>query len=1145
MKKRLLAVFLALTLLCTIVSGFASVQAEDEAAKNNYVVSILKNPSSDSVGDYSLYEQREPWGDMTATYEQINGRSFIMIDRKDGAHVGKAEDFYGVTIRNVNASSSNFVGIMIYIKTEKAQPLLLSPGEGNNNTAKIYNMNDSIPSWETVDSYSPSGADSWEQFIDIPDNFEGYVYHTFDTIGMDNINRYGVRFWTFGGEYGRVGLGNIYGVVSEPDETNQYFAGIEEVSGEIKFDVIKTPEKNASQYLNFISSAPWDVCNLSTQQVDEETLIKYTSKSNSGFVSASQLVGIVVDNLNISTSEYAGIAFYVKTVNVEKISIVDLGCDIKGIQLYDVNSANPIWQSSANSDMDYSAWRYWLNIPENFEGYIYASLADSSKETIQRMNVNLYKVGGQYGDFYLGGVYGVLSEPAVTDKVVLNRAHFLGVNIVEPAEDEETAYTVTGNGVEYALTEENSVKFIKVTGPENGTDENSSITIKTGEINTEETSGYLIRLNADSIGKMKFSSNGNNYSKAELLNIKGREPVWKTISADSNGYITVPDNFDGYVYLDFSSVSVSTPNALCVEFDRIGGAYGDVLIGQAGAIISKLEKIPSEIIDGEDAVKIIKMIDSIALTSLEQREEVEAVNTAYEALDIKVKPFITNYAKLVEYNEKIAAWDVVDKINGLGEITSYDQKSTVATLRGMYEKLSDNAKSLVTNYAALTAAEAKISELQQPITIGDCSVMLLGEATVGGIDSRWNLYEDGNLVRGQLRTESAQGFNGDYGDGYLTSITSKKKVNHFEDANNHLGVSTFELGVSSKDYMGVMIYIESGNGPTPANGTYLRLGIGEDDSQGEGLNYARLYDPAKGKWARYAYQTPIRSAPWENWIPTPKNFKGYLYIPFSDMNDLDENAVVDFLMMHMSTLGGDYGNFKIGAVYGVISATDKVDTVPVNIKMGEVYSELTPASTNGEKIKNVLVDGVNATFTWDAYEGATSYNVEIYQNYYTGANTAFQCYSISSAESTSTTVMYLGANMRYRALIRAMDGDSALAAYEAVSFETGNAAVLEYVAEEDKYYNEEFYGEIVEEETTTQSTLDSTNTEITEGNKETVQIKIPGKKGETKVVYVDVSIWELMAENIGLVIGIGAAVLVAIAGIIVLIVKKRRNKKNA
>ena len=216
MKKRILAVFLSLMLLFSAFAGLASVQADE--VKTDFEVSLVKTPTEGSLGEYLCFETKAPWNELKTTFEtDENGDPFIMFDRPAGGHIGYIEDAYGGNVQNLNVPVADYVGIILSVKVEKNQKMTFCPNDSHIGEVKLYNRNSDKPEWVEAFGAPADSSAPWEQYIDMPENFNGYVYISFDDYSKEAVNWVLMRFWAIGGEYGRVGVGNIYGVVAEPD----------------------------------------------------------------------------------------------------------------------------------------------------------------------------------------------------------------------------------------------------------------------------------------------------------------------------------------------------------------------------------------------------------------------------------------------------------------------------------------------------------------------------------------------------------------------------------------------------------------------------------------------------------------------------------------------------------------------------------------------------------------------------------------------------------------------------------------------------------------------------------------------------------------------------------------------------------------
>ena len=110
---------------------------------------------------------------------------------------------------------------------------------------------------------------------------------------------------------------------------------------------------------------------------------------------------------------------------------------------------------------------------------------------------------------------------------------------------------------------------------------------------------------------------------------------------------------------------------------------------------------------------IRKAIKDIGTVTLEKEDTIKAARNAYAALDADLKPEINNLNDLVTaeatlqgLKDQKAANEVKALIDDIGEVTATDEcKEKIDAARTAFDSLSDDQQALVTNYAALTAAE--------------------------------------------------------------------------------------------------------------------------------------------------------------------------------------------------------------------------------------------------------------------------------------------------------------------------------------------------------------------------------------------------------------------------------------------------------
>jgi len=153
--------------------------------------------------------------------------------------------------------------------------------------------------------------------------------------------------------------------------------------------------------------------------------------------------------------------------------------------------------------------------------------------------------------------------------------------------------------------------------------------------------------------------------------------------------------------------------------------------------------------DDQIAAKAVDaLIAELNVQSLDDKTDVAAARTAYDALTDAQKDLVTNLQKLIDAETKIdalqaqadqeaidkaAAKAVQDQIDALN-VQSLDDKPAVIAARTAYDELTDAQKDLVTNLQKLTDAEVKIEQLENPapaITYGDVD----GNGKVEAVDA--------------------------------------------------------------------------------------------------------------------------------------------------------------------------------------------------------------------------------------------------------------------------------------------------------------------------------------------------------------------------------------------------------------------------
>lgn len=162
--------------------------------------------------------------------------------------------------------------------------------------------------------------------------------------------------------------------------------------------------------------------------------------------------------------------------------------------------------------------------------------------------------------------------------------------------------------------------------------------------------------------------------------------------------------------------------ALQLEYDQF---YSQIKANISEDTVSKLNAAVAKIRSLENydpAVDaVVAKISSIGKVTVDSEAAIKEAREAYNALELRQKKLVTNYDVLVaaeaalEVAKENAAVikAVEDKINAIGEVTyTSTSKIKIDLARAAYDALDDELKAGVSNYAVLTAAEARYAELK-------------------------------------------------------------------------------------------------------------------------------------------------------------------------------------------------------------------------------------------------------------------------------------------------------------------------------------------------------------------------------------------------------------------------------------------------
>lgn len=114
------------------------------------------------------------------------------------------------------------------------------------------------------------------------------------------------------------------------------------------------------------------------------------------------------------------------------------------------------------------------------------------------------------------------------------------------------------------------------------------------------------------------------------------------------------------------------------------------------------------------AAEVVAAIASMGEITMDSLELLQKIQTMYDSLTENQKTFVTNYGKLqeavVQYENLLAAQSVVEMIAGIGEVT-LESKTVITETIEAYNQLTAQQQVLVSNYELLLAAIEKYDSL--------------------------------------------------------------------------------------------------------------------------------------------------------------------------------------------------------------------------------------------------------------------------------------------------------------------------------------------------------------------------------------------------------------------------------------------------
>ncbi len=206
------------------------------------------------------------------------------------------------------------------------------------------------------------------------------------------------------------------------------------------------------------------------------------------------------------------------------------------------------------------------------------------------------------------------------------------------------------------------------------------------------------------------------------------EILKKQAESDEAAAAAVTDLINGIGAISYTTESKALIDAARTAYDALTDAQKALVtnLSTLTAAEQVYEQLKAEAeADQKAANVVIDLIDQIGEVTLASEPAINAARTAYNSLTSIQQELVTNYGTLLAAEttlellkqqatiDQAMADDVIARIEAIGEVTYTNNcYSRIFDARAAYDALSDVQKALVTNYATLTAAEARYAELE-------------------------------------------------------------------------------------------------------------------------------------------------------------------------------------------------------------------------------------------------------------------------------------------------------------------------------------------------------------------------------------------------------------------------------------------------
>ena len=140
----------------------------------------------------------------------------------------------------------------------------------------------------------------------------------------------------------------------------------------------------------------------------------------------------------------------------------------------------------------------------------------------------------------------------------------------------------------------------------------------------------------------------------------------------------------------------------------------------------------------EAARPVSEAITNIGEVTLEDEQAIANAQSMYDSLPEEAKAYVENYEEIKKAKQKIyeiKGNSCAEFISQIGDVTLEDEQ-TIAEAQAMYNRLPEEAKAYVNNYADIEKAGQKINEIKNDIKVNNCIEIIsqIGEVTTSSAD---------------------------------------------------------------------------------------------------------------------------------------------------------------------------------------------------------------------------------------------------------------------------------------------------------------------------------------------------------------------------------------------------------------------------